>query len=59
MKWKMDIWMVGCVALLTLAGTADGVNRYVDNANCPGPGDGTQGDPFCTIQPGMDVGTFA
>ncbi len=26
---------------------------YVDGANCPGPGTGSQADPFCTIQAGM------
>ena len=24
--------------------------RYVDVANCPGPGTGSQGDPFCNIK---------
>lgn len=28
---------------------------YVDDANCPGPGSGTQGDPFCIIQAGIDA----
>ncbi len=28
---------------------------YVDIANCPGPGSGTQGDPFCKIQDGIDA----
>ncbi|HVP11760.1 MAG TPA: M28 family peptidase, partial [Phycisphaerae bacterium] len=28
---------------------------YVDTANCPGPGSGTQADPFCLIQDGIDA----
>ncbi len=27
---------------------------YVDNGNCPGPGSGSEGDPFCKIQDGID-----
>ena len=28
---------------------------YVDLGNCPGPGSGTQGNAFCTIQTGIDA----
>ena len=28
---------------------------HVDISNCPGPGSGTQADPFCKIQDGIDV----
>ena len=28
---------------------------YVDDDNCPVPGTGTQVDPFCTIQSGIDA----
>ncbi|MFP3898155.1 MAG: nitrous oxide reductase family maturation protein NosD [Dehalococcoidia bacterium] len=28
---------------------------YVDDDNCPGPGTGTAGDPFCTIQDAVDA----
>ncbi|NLX23215.1 MAG: hypothetical protein GXY55_16310 [Phycisphaerae bacterium] len=27
---------------------------YVDDDNCPGPGSGTEADPFCSIQRGID-----
>ncbi len=27
---------------------------YVDDDNCPGPGSGTEGDPFCSVQDGID-----
>ena len=28
---------------------------YVDDDNCPGPGNGTEADPFCKIQDGIDA----
>ena len=28
---------------------------YVDITNCPDPGSGTQGNPFCLIQDGIDA----
>ena len=30
---------------------------YVDDDNCPGPGSGSIGDPFCEIQPAIDAST--
>ena len=32
---------------------------YVDDNNCPGPGSGTQTDPFCEIQDGIYVISWA
>jgi len=29
--------------------------RYVDDDTCPNQGSGTQGDPFCSIQDGIDL----
>ncbi|MFQ5493748.1 MAG: IPTL-CTERM sorting domain-containing protein [Phycisphaerae bacterium] len=37
------------------AGTAFGTTIHVDAGNCPGPGSGTQADPFCRIQAGIDA----
>ncbi len=34
---------------------AERVAMYVDDDNCPGPGSGTQSDPFCTIQDCIDA----
>ena len=34
---------------------AAGLVYYVDDDNCPGPGTGTQVDPFCSIQSGIDA----
>ncbi len=32
-----------------------GMQHFVDATNCPGPGSGTQGDPFCSIQTAIDI----
>ncbi len=37
------------------ASTAQAEVIYVD-ANCPGPGDGTIGDPYCSIQTASNNG---
>jgi hypothetical protein len=41
--------VVIAVGVLRSAAQA-GITLYVDVDNCPGPGDGTEGDPFCSIQ---------
>ena len=44
------------LALACLAGIAHGqTTSYVDDNNCPAPGSGTQGDPFCSIQDAIDA----
>jgi hypothetical protein len=40
------------VAMLASAAQADTI--YVDDDNCPGPGSGTPGDPYCSIQTAID-----
>ena len=37
------------------AGAAQATTWYVDGGNCPGPGSGTEKDPFCLIQDGIDA----
>src|SRR5262245_43603086 len=32
-----------------------GTTWHVDDDNCPGPGDGTAGNPFCHVQDGIDA----
>jgi parallel beta-helix repeat protein len=44
--------VVVCVAVLSSAAQADTI--YVDDDNCPGPGSGTEGDPYCSIQTAID-----
>ncbi|MHC4126584.1 MAG: dockerin type I domain-containing protein [Planctomycetota bacterium] len=39
-------------ALLAAAAHADTI--YVDDDNCPGPGSGTEADPYCSIQTAID-----
>lgn len=44
------------LAVAVLATTARaGVEIHVDAANCPGPGSGSEGDPFCSIQDAVDA----
>jgi hypothetical protein len=51
---KRSLGAVGLAAALT--GSVIGqVTWYVDDENCPGPGIGTPGDPFCTIQAAIDA----
>jgi len=47
---------VFCITTILLSATADAqTTRYVDIANCPGPGSGTEAEPFCKIQDGIDA----
>ncbi len=46
--------MAGCMLLVLVSLAAGQTTWYVDDDNCPGPGTGTQGDPFCSIQHGID-----
>jgi hypothetical protein len=41
--------------LLSAAHALAQTTYHVDVTNCPGPGSGTVGDPFCTIQAGIDA----
>ncbi len=41
------------VALLAVSSAQAGT-IYVDDDNCPGPGNGTVGDPYCSIQTAID-----
>jgi parallel beta-helix repeat protein len=41
-------------ALAVLATAAQADTIYVDDDNCPGPGSGTEGDPYCSIQTAID-----
>jgi hypothetical protein len=41
--------------LLSAAHALAQTTYHVDVTNCPGPGSGTVGDPFCSIQAGIDA----
>ncbi|MHC5007098.1 MAG: choice-of-anchor Q domain-containing protein [Planctomycetota bacterium] len=43
------------VAVVGLFSTAHADTIYVDDDNCPGPGDGSKLDPFCSIQDAIDA----
>ena len=49
--------MVVWVLLLLAASTHAQTVWHVDDDNCPGPGTGSWGDPFCKIQDGIDAAT--
>jgi len=43
------------VAVIVLAvSTAQAATIHVDIANCPGPGDGSEAEPYCSIQTAID-----
>ncbi len=46
--------IVAEVAVFSSAIHADTI--HVDDYNCPGPGNGTEGDPYCSIQTAIDNG---
>lgn len=51
MSFVRRLMVVATVAVVPV-GHADIL--YVDVSNCPGPGDGTLGDPYCSIQDAID-----
>ncbi len=49
--------MFRCLAImpvLSITAAVHGATIYVDVANCPGPGKGSVGDPYCSIQTAID-----
>ncbi|MHC5024514.1 MAG: hypothetical protein ACYTGG_11520, partial [Planctomycetota bacterium] len=50
-RYGMKLSIVAAIALAP--STVQAGTIYVDAANCPGPGSGTIGDPYCTIQVGI------
>ena len=51
--WQRTIaGLLASVVLLAAAARADII--YVDDDNCPGPGSGTEADPYCSIQTAID-----
>ncbi len=43
-----------CAVTVLAVSTAQATTIFVDAANCPGPGDGSVGDPYCSIQTAID-----
>ena len=43
-----------CAVTVLAVSTAQAATIHVDVANCPGPGSGTVGDPYCSIQTAID-----
>ena len=47
---------LGILAVLALSAMSNAQTTwYVDDDNCPGPGDGSLGNPFCLIQDAVDA----
>ncbi len=42
--------MAAVTVVLLAVSTAEAATIHVDVANCPGPGDGSVGDPYCSLQ---------
>ncbi|MGB2985909.1 MAG: right-handed parallel beta-helix repeat-containing protein [Phycisphaerae bacterium] len=55
MAWRKTSLSTAVGVGLLIASTQGQTMWYVDDDNCPGPGSGTQGDPFCKIQDGIDT----
>jgi hypothetical protein len=45
-----------CVAVVSMAAAVQAETIYVDDDNCPGPGDGSEANPYCSIQTAIDNG---
>jgi hypothetical protein len=46
---------VGVALAVTVSAARAQTTWYVDDDNCPGPGSGTLGDPFCSVQVAIDA----
>jgi len=46
--------VVGVAVIAVAVSPAAGTTIFVDVVNCPGPGDGSVGNPYCTIQTAID-----
>ena len=51
---KVLFLTVACIGLGLAPLSVSAATLYVDDDNCPGPGSGTQGDPYCSIQTAID-----
>jgi hypothetical protein len=51
---KQSAGMVIAAGAVLVAVTAQAATIHVDIANCPGPGDGSVRDPYCSIQTAID-----
>ncbi len=43
-----------CAVTVLAVSTAQAATIHVDVANCPGPGNGSEADPYCSIQTAID-----
>ncbi len=52
---SMRLWLAVAGAATIAAAASAETTWYVDDDNCPGPGNGTEGSPFCQVQAAIDV----
>ncbi len=46
--------VVGVACVMVLFSTTQAAIIFVDAANCPGPGNGSEAEPYCSIQTAID-----
>ena len=54
MRMRQIASMVAVIITLLAVSTGRADTIFVDAANCPGPGDGSIGNPYCSIQTAID-----
>lgn len=54
----LNRWIV-TVAVIGLSASVAAETIHVDDDNCPGPGSGSAGDPYCSIQAAIDAASDA
>ncbi len=54
MTTRHNACVVAATAMLLAVSTAQAATIHVDDDNCPGPGDGSVGNPYCSIQIAID-----
>ncbi|MCZ6543318.1 MAG: hypothetical protein O6768_06600, partial [Planctomycetota bacterium] len=54
MTTRHNACVVAATAMLLTVSTARADTIHVDAANCPGPGNGSEADPYCSIQTAID-----
>ncbi|MCC7293271.1 MAG: hypothetical protein IT449_14525 [Phycisphaerales bacterium] len=52
---SMRRWLAVAGVMVIAAGANAETTWYVDDDNCPGPGNGSEGSPFCQVQAAIDI----
>ncbi len=54
MTTRQNAWTVVAINTALAVSTTQAATIFVDATNCPGPGDGSEGNPYCSIQTAID-----